>query len=131
MLGIIRNILYLYVCFFVGDLDQGCCNHYTLLKFQMKAANATDICMQGTLLGIVSNEKSQVTEWNLGRGLLREATIVESGPSGRRGNTTGQTGFLPIARRVPPPGLSQPATCLHTPLLCSLIIELHGELKET
>lgn len=100
----------------------------------MKPANVSDIYMQGTLLGIVSNERSQVTEWNLGRGLLREAVTAESGPSGRRGNTTDQTGFLPIAQRVHPPGLPQPAgqrpPCHHPPFLCSLIIELHGELKE-
>lgn len=44
----------------------GCYNHHTLLKLQVKPATISDICMQGTVLGIVSNEGSKVTDWNWG-----------------------------------------------------------------
>lgn len=44
----------------------------------MKPANISDICIQGTLLGIATNGESQVTEWNLGWGLLRATRIAHS-----------------------------------------------------
>lgn len=60
--------------FLCQGIGVGCYNHHIFLKLQVKPATISDICMQGTVLGIASNEGSKGTGVYVWRGeLLREA----------------------------------------------------------